>query len=598
MRSIFEPLGWAVRKLDKDNGIDFEVEIFDNFKSTGVFFKVQLKSSGRTQYSASKDFISQPIKSQNARYLCHEVRLPVVLIHADITKGGTFWVAPQLLADELQHQIEGANRKEISIRIPTTNELSNTINKLVETITAVEQVLASRLIISTPAADFVASINQHVDEDRLIQELQDKGDALKLDQAHQLYQSGRYPEAIDKAQRVLNNNESSVLNKFLSLIQIERAEMVVAMRSQAPQLNYSLIKLRIARDFRRVTKKGPRNLKLYALIAWKAAQLESLAQKYHGLLLNWVAHSKGNNVIWQAQLVFEKTRVYRQILSKYNQCIRLANYSLRLEDARALPDALMRIIEAISRFILNLTSENLNELADKYSASALQICKIAAWIAVQLGNDENLFTVATKALTTKRSPTGPAVDFALATMNNIRDDQTRRKTQELFDLTMRLYRGEKIEGPVKTTHRQIYENMASSLEIDLSNKKDLMARLVQVGIQDLDPSRVLADCEHIFITLAVRNTLEQYVSEIFQLPTAGSKVIHCTLHRRAIVGLTLDGTYEHFKNKYCSKCGDCKPRPESWHYSEEWQQSENKKHLDYMREFYTQTEAIWEDVEE
>jgi hypothetical protein len=44
MRSIFEPLGWAVRKLDKDNGIDFDIEVFENFKSAGIFFKVQLKA--------------------------------------------------------------------------------------------------------------------------------------------------------------------------------------------------------------------------------------------------------------------------------------------------------------------------------------------------------------------------------------------------------------------------------------------------------------------------------------------------------------------------------------------------------------------------
>jgi hypothetical protein len=58
MRSIFEPLGWAVRKFEKDNGIDFDIEVFDNFKSAGIFFKVQLKSSEGTRYSASKEFIS------------------------------------------------------------------------------------------------------------------------------------------------------------------------------------------------------------------------------------------------------------------------------------------------------------------------------------------------------------------------------------------------------------------------------------------------------------------------------------------------------------------------------------------------------------
>lgn len=43
LRTIFEPLGWTVNKLEHDYGIDFLVEVFRNYQSTGVSFKVQLK---------------------------------------------------------------------------------------------------------------------------------------------------------------------------------------------------------------------------------------------------------------------------------------------------------------------------------------------------------------------------------------------------------------------------------------------------------------------------------------------------------------------------------------------------------------------------
>jgi hypothetical protein len=108
---------------------------------------------------------------------------------------------------------------------------------------------------------------------------------------------------------------------------------------------------------------------------------------------------------------------------------------------------------------------------------------------------------------------------------------------------------------------------------------------------------VLVNCEYIFITLAARNVLEQFVSEIFQLPTAGSKVIHCDLHECATIGLTLDGTYGHFRKKHCDSCSDCKPRPSDWRYSDEWQERENEKHVDYMKKFYGQTGINFADVE-
>jgi hypothetical protein len=57
MRRIFEPLTWVVNKISGDYGIDFDVQIFEQYKATGEWFKVQLKSSGSTAYSAKGDFI-------------------------------------------------------------------------------------------------------------------------------------------------------------------------------------------------------------------------------------------------------------------------------------------------------------------------------------------------------------------------------------------------------------------------------------------------------------------------------------------------------------------------------------------------------------
>ena len=52
LKSVLEPLAWAVNKVEHDYGIDFDVEIFNNNESTGVFFKLQLKSSQNTKFSA------------------------------------------------------------------------------------------------------------------------------------------------------------------------------------------------------------------------------------------------------------------------------------------------------------------------------------------------------------------------------------------------------------------------------------------------------------------------------------------------------------------------------------------------------------------
>lgn len=581
MRSIFEPLGWAVRKLDRDVGIDFSIEVFEDFKSTGVIFKVQLKSSTLTKYSKSKNFITQSLKISNARYLCNELRLPVVLIHADVKNERTYWCAPQLMIDQLERQTDGTNRKHLSVRILTSNELPATITRLVETVTQAEQVLAYRLIISTPTPTYVRLIDRHVNPDDLTREFQDKADFIKLVQAHRLSQAGRHAEAIERAQKVFDGCDVSILTKFNAVLTIEAARLMAVAVNQEPQHNYHLIRLETGRQLKELTRKGPRILKFHAIVVWETAKLYRLTQRYHGLLLNWVAQRHKGNVTWKARLLFEKTSCYRQIVGKYNQCIRLANYSARLKGAADISRLLMRIVDAMAHFIGNLEYEKYGELADAFSSSALQICKLARAIAVEHRDDEGLFTVATKALMTKRAPTGESVDFATATIDEIHDEETKQKTREFVDRVIRSYRGEKLESPIRTTYRQVYENMATALGVNLNDPADPISGVVQIGLADLDPSRILINCEHIFITYGAHGL----VAELLDMPTAGHKIIHCDLHEYAMHGLALDGTYRRFKKKFCDNCTDCLSRPTSWHYSEEWQQEENQKHMEFVKEF-------------
>ena len=41
--------------------------------------------------------------------------------------------------------------------------------------------------------------------------------------------------------------------------------------------------------------------------------------------------------------------------------------------------------------------------------------------------------------------------------------------------------------------------MANAMGIDLTDENDPIARMVRIGIDDLNPERVLRDCEHISV---------------------------------------------------------------------------------------------------
>lgn len=580
LRSIFEPLGWTVSKLEHDYGIDFVVEVFRESHSTGVSFKVQLKSSTITRYSTDGGFISQPIEVPNAKYLCRELRSPVILIHADVTNGRTFWTAPQLAAREIQSALD-ANISQVTLRISVMNELPATLNDLIDSVGRVEQVLASRLIIETPSGVFLESTGENIDQERLIRSLQDKADAMKLEQASNLFDTGRSDEARARAQKVIVNDESSVANKFAGILLTERIDLVRAIRTPAPQGVCLKLHLDTTARLRVLARKGPAPLKFYALIARNAAELEALVLQDYGLFMNWNMHEEGGDKLWRLQLIFERMRSYRQVVFKYNQCMRLVNYAINNRHRFVLPQALLRIVNGITSFISRLSQEGLSELSDRYSASALEVCRIAAQIAEAHGDELTLSLAATTAPMTKYSETGEAIDWAREAISRIKDAKIRNRAVIRLEDQIKAIAGEKTEFYIESTDQQIYENMARGLGIDLSDETDPNTMLVRAGIADLDPSRVLKNCEHIFICLSSRSD----VSRQLRLQTANSKVIFCDLHSYAVQGLALDQTFDHFKREYCDKCPDCSPRSPTWRYSGEWQEEENARHREFLKDF-------------
>ena len=106
--------------------------------------------------------------------------------------------------------------------------------------------------------------------------------------------------------------------------------------------------------------------------------------------------------------------------------------------------------------------------------------------------------------------------------------------------------------------------------------------MVRIGINDLNPERVLKNCKHLFLSLVNQSLLADRLG----LPTMGEKVVHCTLHKYSLRDRGLDEAYEAFKGNYCDKCPDASPRPNEWKYSDKWQEAENKRQEQYMEEFW------------
>src|SRR5450432_700770 len=153
MRATFASVGWVVNKLENDYGIDFDVEIFAEHKSTGEWFKVQLKSSESTQHSADGSFVSESLSSAHARHYSIEISDPCLVIHADVETGRTFWFAPQLSTFESDNLGES-----VTFRIPTQNELRNTLPELNLCVGKIRLELARRSVVKQSLNDLEALV--------------------------------------------------------------------------------------------------------------------------------------------------------------------------------------------------------------------------------------------------------------------------------------------------------------------------------------------------------------------------------------------------------------------------------------------------------
>jgi hypothetical protein len=590
MRGIFEPepLGWVVNKIVSDYGVDFDVQIFRDHQATGEWFKVQLKSSDSTSYSANGDFISEPLEHKHAAHYSTEIRDPIFLMHADVRGGRTFWHAPQL-APPVD---EGDPRATITVRVDTRNELPATLPEMLAVLRRIQIKLGAKAVCESDLSDF-AKIIDHNNQAELIRRFQDKVDFIKLQEIHALATAeGKEAEARDKVERLIENSDSSVETRFSAVLEKERMDFIAGHRDSAPQSTMAEIVLRTTERLRRLTKEGPPALKFNALIARKAAELNVLTFRDFCLYMNWLGHAREGSPAIAVQLAVERLQNMTRIIKKYNQCVRLARLASNSTHRWAVPTALLRVVQSIGPLILRLRMEGQMDAAKSYTASAMQLCRLAAWIAELNRDDDVLSAVTTTVLllsekTNTDEKHDDAVDFARETLAKIRDRDQAQETRAALERGIRRLAGERVEGdPEPDLVKQIIENRATGLGIDMTDPDDPMGQLIQIGIRDANPERVLRHCEHTFVTISGAAPLVYHLSQVLQLPSILGKWIHCDLHDFAVEAGTLDTAFEVFKKMYCDGCNDISARPADWNYTDEWQKRENKEHVDFMEKFY------------
>jgi hypothetical protein len=122
------PFGWILRSQEDQNdiGIDCEIEILSNGKSSGTLIKGQIKGSQRFR-TVGDSLYSPPIKLERLKYYTRMLRLPVVLFLVDVAEERVWW---RVLSEDQEivkmiEEAEKRSQKSLSIPIPKGSELNH-----------------------------------------------------------------------------------------------------------------------------------------------------------------------------------------------------------------------------------------------------------------------------------------------------------------------------------------------------------------------------------------------------------------------------------------------------------------------------------------
>jgi hypothetical protein len=565
LRDVLEPLKWVVNDVQEDYGVDTNIQVFDGKSPTGAWFHVQLKSSASSEYSADGTFVSQAVSVDHARHFALEMRQPIFLIHADVLSKKVYWCAPQL-DEQLSTSLRNADAKSVTVRIPTAQVLPVTAPELLNTLGDIHLTLANREITSSSNSSFSDSLKHVPNQEALYQAYEEKNNILKLRKIGDFYKQREYEQARTRAVAVANDPDASIEAKVWALTQLGDIDSAIAFRSGRPQAEFPKALLVHARSLQELTKRGPAYLKFYALIMRTAAELDDLVHENSGLFLAEKQHAETfDNPMLALGLYAQRAEITRRVVAKYNQCLRLVRYAANYPDRWMLSRAIMRIVHAVGHYLITLRSENKDSAAEAFALSAFRICMLSARISEDAHDEEGTAFALLGALLITNSTDSEEYRWALENAKKLPDDAIRTDVLLKIERATKRWSGEHVEGDYHgDTTWQIIQNMATALGIDISDENNQLVQFLRVAAKDNTPKRVLATCEHIITSLGATGPTARRVKEIFNISTAGSKVVHCTLHDYHLEGKDLDSAYIEFKKRHCDFCPDRKPRPEGW----------------------------------
>lgn len=602
----------------QDYGIDSEIELFQDGHSTGVIFKVQLKGTEKPRKNLHGKQISfGGFPLFKADYLIEQVEIPAILVLVDVVKEIVYWSDIQSNQTMIKNYeaAKRANQESFTIYFNSKNILTRdkapTFIPLFQAVSKSGDYLALRRAAKIKPPIYAEHISELDDLDLELSHLNSKIDISNSEKLHRLIQTNKFLEAEELIQTILNSQERSPRAKFDTILQ---SEQLFVRASPKPltgfmKPEFDLWQAKMLKKFSEEINDG--KLKKFAKGYEIIAQLHYLVVQDLQLYLNWTQHDKALKQnpndgflgsFWYELLPLERGKIVRDIFDKTDQISNLLDEILSEQSWQYFPELATRTLWCISIFLKRLIEEDLKELAKKVDDWLNKLLDFTIEIASKLKakdqSDATIYKVIVIheiLLTTSKDIT----DVKLQKYNEIKnlvekinDEEMRKNVSSELDSIMKEAQNQQAmpQIPPKIDWENLenyYRNQAQALGINLElvnqelmddptnprYTEALMAWIINLGIKDLNPTRVLKTCSYLIYEYWGGIGVP---AQMVGLHSARMKRISCMKHIKhgSIAAYALDDVYSFFKERYCDNCPDIKPRPDTWEYSFEWHEEQ------------------------
>ncbi len=457
LRQLIEPSGWTLNQPESGNdyGVDFDVEVFESGVSTGTTFKIQLKSSEHADESSDGSFSSVLVDRAHVEYWL-ALSVPLALVVADLSKGRVLWTLPQTdpqLAERLtQQKGQGA----FTIRVPSSQHLSNGVSGLREALRHAAIFLSLESLRHASLYTFAQGSRFLSDPHATIRAFDQKANALRLDQADRAFRAGNRGRASALLGGVRLEESSEPGQRFSAILLKEKLDSASSARNGGQGSDIAQITLNAARQLREAAPRDAPQMRLFAAICEKAAELDVLIEKQ--LLLVGLLRSFPHDLA--AGLRY--ARLSERIRWKHRHAIALVRFALASKHGWFQSHPILRLAQVLPMMSLRARFVGARGVAAAFDATALELCRVAVHLASQIDREQLCFAAAV-ALSVDHRPGSAARLWADGIAADLDPDQ-RARYDQIVDRTTRRHAGESLEGDIQTSQEQLFHNIRRALD--------------------------------------------------------------------------------------------------------------------------------------